>query len=159
MPCPYCDSKDFLNLVAAGIVFNNLKPIIVATLCCQQPIRVSSKITLVTDKVITDKLVDDFDKPFKCYDSLVGKYVLLRNDINLTTGIIYQVLSEDRVKQVIQVVNCNSLFKRESVLLSGTKEELESALAKYQLIVKTIEDNRGNELFLLMTWLSNHQKS
>lgn len=97
--------------------------------------------------------------------SLHKQYVLFKYDINLTTAIIYQVV-EDNLEQnyvIVKHENSDSFrlkrsFKRSSVLISGTKEEMEAASLEHKQILE--EHRQAKELHnsKLNAWLKKHQK-
>ena len=75
--------------------------------------------------------------------------------VNLTTAIIYQVV-EDNLEQnyvIVKHENSNSFcFKRSSVLLSGTKQEMEAASIEHKQILEELHNSKLN------SWLKKYQK-
>lgn len=93
--------------------------------------------------------------------SLNNQYVLLKYDINLTTAIIYQII-EDNLEQDYIIVedqnSNNSRFKRSSVLLSGTKEEMEAASIEHKQILEKHRQAKELHSSKLNSWLEKYQK-
>lgn len=93
--------------------------------------------------------------------SLHKQHVLFKYDVNLTTAIVYQVV-EDNLEQNYVIVkhenSNNSRFKRSSVLLSGTKQEMEAASIEHKQILE--EHRQAKELHnsKLNSWLKKYQK-
>lgn len=139
MSCPYCKASEFIPEVAKTNVKQYNSTPLVATLCCKQPIRVVGTIIYEAAPVKTNSTTDDWGTPF-ISSLLVDKYILAGYDINLTTSVVYKVIEDNNNLPYITVENIDNQkirtkFNRTSILLSGTKKEIEEASKEHQQLI------------------------
>lgn len=162
MSCPYCKASVFIPEVAKTNVEQYHTTPLVATLCCKQPIRVVGTITYEATPVKTKSTTDDWGTSF-ISSPLVDKYVLVGYDIDLTTSIVYKVVEDNNDIPYITVENTDnqkirSKFKRSSVLISGTQEEVEKARTEHQKLVAAKKSFEVLHKTHLANWLKKYKK-
>ena len=156
MSCPYCGKENYLDPVAEANVTTYKSSALSATLCCKQPLRVYSQTVITATKTVTNELTDSWGNEF-FKPSLVGIHVLVKYDLNLTTGTVHEVIEDNPTKDWV-VMESGTKYYRHSILLTGTKEEMEIASLEHKQILE--EHRQAKELHnsKLNTWLKKHQK-
>lgn len=156
MSCPYCGEKNYLDPIAESNVMTYKSSALSATLCCKQPIRVSSHTAISVTKTETKELTDSWGNEF-IKPTLKGLYALVKYDLNLSTGIVHKIVEDCPTKDWL-VMESGTKFYRHSILLTGTKEEMNLASIEHKQIIE--EHLLAKELHnsKLNLWFDKHKK-
>lgn len=89
--------------------------------------------------------------------NLVGKYCLIKYDINHTHGVVCEIIENGETYVRVKEFN-NSLFRKSSILFIGSKEEIEIIATEHAKIEEVIKNQKEEIANLFQAWFKNFEK-
>lgn len=156
MLCTYCNTEFEVPSTVQGNLSSYGGVARIATPCCQQPFKITIGYTFIGNAFKSSSDTDDWGVPYK-RDSLVGKYCLIKYDINHTHGVVCEIVEDVETDIRVKEFN-NSLFRKSSILFIGSKEEIEIIATEHSKIEEVIKTQKEEIANLFQAWFKNFEK-